>query len=229
MANLGNACGRSVGKMSDRNSACSSGMPSSILSGPKSALRPRCRNFLSTKTVEHSWCRPGVVAGRGRVNGEHGLAVTCIECGVELLAERAELGYKYCTKEQCQAKHHQGLTITTVGVNKSADTFIVGDPEEIRRRAEAGEFGKKDSSLGVDYRSPQTGVERPSPARSSGPVTRKKLPPRPWSREQEKIVRLYNGMGLTPRQIVERARANTPQLGITESLVTKIMCSPPRR
>lgn len=171
-----------------------------------------------------------MVGGRGQGNGECGLAVTCIECGDELLVERAELGYKYCTKEQCQAKHHQSLTITAIGVNKSADTFIVGDPEEIRRRAEAGEFGKKDSGLGVNYRSPHTGVERTSTARGpSGPVTRKALPPRPWSREQEKIVRLYNSMGLTPRQIVERARANTPALGITESLVTKIICSPRRR
>ncbi len=157
------------------------------------------------------------------------MTVTCIECGDELLGERAELGYKYCTKEQCQAKHHQGLAITVIGVNKSADTFIIGDPEEIRRRGEAGEFGKKDSGLGVDYRSSHTGPERPSPARRpSDPVTRKTPPPRPWSREQEKIVRLYNGMGLTPRQIVERARENTPQLKITESLVTKIICSPPR-
>lgn len=158
------------------------------------------------------------------------MTATCIECGDELLVERAELGYKYCTKEQCQEKHHQGLTITAIGVNKSADAFIVGDPEEIRTRAEAGEFVKKDSGLGVNYRSSHAGAERPPQARStSGPVTRKMLPPRPWSREQEKIVRLYNGMGLTPRQIVERARENTPQLEITESLVTKIICSPPRR
>lgn len=192
--------------------------------------RPRCRNFPPTTTVDTLVPRPVIVGGRGQGNGECDMAVTCIECGDELLVERAELGYRYCTKEQCQAKHHQGLTITAIGVNKSADAFIVGDPEEIRKRAETGEFAKKDSGLGIDYRSSQTGAERPSQARrSSGPVTRKELPTRPWSREQEKIVWLYNGMGLTPRQIVERARENTPQLGITESLVTKIICSPPRR
>jgi ribosomal protein L37AE/L43A len=158
------------------------------------------------------------------------LAAKCIECDDELLAERAELGYWYCTKKQCQAKHHKGLTITAVGVNKSADTFIVGDQEEIRRRAEAGEFAKKDSGLGINYRSPRTDLEITSKERrSSGSVTRRTPARRPWTREQEKIVRLYNNMGLTPRQIVERARENTPQLGITESLVTKIMCSPPSR
>ncbi|MGH3829996.1 MAG: hypothetical protein ACRDRS_06010 [Pseudonocardiaceae bacterium] len=151
----------------------------------------------------------------------------CIECGDELVSERAELGYTYCVKKQCQAKFHRGLAITAIAVNKSADTFIVGDVDEIRKRAEAGEFAKKDSGLGINYRSPQTGVA--VPARPSGPVSRKIPARRPWSREQEKIVRLYHGMGLTPQQIVERAHENTPKLGITERLVTKIICSPPTR
>ena len=159
----------------------------------------------------------------------------CIECGDELLPERAELGYRYCTKKQCQAKHHKGPKITAIGVNKSADVFIVGDPEEIRKRAEAGEFGKKDSGLGLDYRNlrtrnPRTGAEvTPKKPALSGAVNRRVPAQRPWTPEQEKIVRLYNSMGLTPRQIVERARANTPRLGITETLVTRIMCSPPGR
>jgi hypothetical protein len=163
-------------------------------------------------------------------SGECGLTVKCIECGDKLLPERAELGYSYCTKKQCQAKHHKGLTITAIGVNKSADTFIVGDQEELRQRAEAGEFAKKDSGLGISYRSPRTGGKVPSRQRgSSGSPTRSAPARRPWTREQEKVVRLYHGMGLTPRQVVERARENTPQLGITESLVIKIMCSPPAK
>jgi hypothetical protein len=154
------------------------------------------------------------------------LHVKCIECGDELLAERAELGYQYCTKEQCQLKHHKGLTITAIGLNKSADTFIVGDQEEIRRRAEAGEFAKKDSGLGINYRTP--GTELPPARREPPAAPNRRLPNRrPWTPEQEKIVRLYHGMGLIPRQIAERARDNTPQLGITESLAIKIICSLP--
>jgi hypothetical protein len=34
-------------------------------------------------------------------------------------------------------------------------------------------------------------------------------------------------MGMTPRQIAERARENTPRLGITENLAVKIICSLP--
>jgi hypothetical protein len=154
--------------------------------------------------------------------------VRCVECGDELLAERAELGYQYCTSKQCQAKHHKGLTITAIGLNKSADTFIVGDQEEIRRRAEAGEFAKKDSGLGINYRTPGPAVptkrRQPGTAPDSTPSAR-----RPWTGEQEKVVRLYHSMGLSPRQIVERARANTPRLAITESLATKIICSLPTK
>ena len=76
----------------------------------------------------------------------------CVECGDVLNDERAGLGYRYCTKVGCQAVHHRGLTITTVGVNKSADSVVVADPDEVRRRGEAGEFGKKDTALGLDYR-----------------------------------------------------------------------------
>lgn len=152
----------------------------------------------------------------------------CIECGDELLAERTELGYRYCTKEQCQAKHHKGVTITAIGLNKSADTFIVGDQEEIRRRAEAGEFAKKDSGLGINYRTPGTATptKRGQPSTSSNA---RRPARRPWTVEQEKVVRLYHSMGLSPRQIVERARANTPQLGITENLAIKIICSLPAK
>lgn len=154
--------------------------------------------------------------------------VRCIECGDELLAERAELGYQYCTKKQCQAKHHKGLTITAIGLNKSADTFIVGDQDEIRRRAEAGEFAKKDTGLGISYRAP--GPAAPTKRRQPNTSPKVRLAGRrPWTGEQEKVVRLYHSMGLSPRQIAERAQANTPRLGITENLVTRIICSLPTR
>ena len=94
----------------------------------------------------------------------------CVECAEELSDERVELGYRYCTRAACQAVRHRGLRITTVGVNKSADNIVVADADEVRRRGEAGEFGKKDTALGLDYRRGTTpgrsrGVPRP-PART---------------------------------------------------------------
>jgi hypothetical protein len=159
-------------------------------------------------------------------------AVTCIECGDELTEERVELGYRYCTKESCQTRHHRGVVVTAIGINKSAESFIVADPREIRRRGEAGEFAKKDSALGLDYRALPTGPARPdrAPVRPVAvPSQRRHQPRRPWTAEQEKIVRLYHDMGLSPRQIAERARGNVPRLAITERLAGQILSAAGRR
>lgn len=160
--------------------------------------------------------------------------VRCIECGAALGEERAELGYRYCTKKACQAKHRQGPTITAVAVNKSGDSFLVADPDEIDTRAAAGEFGTKNATLGLDHRrapSPAASAvgsttPRPTPARSA---PRRVSARRGWSPAQENIVRLYGDMGLSPRQIAERAHKNTPRLGVTESLAATILTTPRRR
>jgi hypothetical protein len=154
----------------------------------------------------------------------------CVECGEELLEERAALGYEYCTRKQCQAKRHRGLKVTTVGVNKSADRLIIAGKGDLEGRAGAGEFAAKDTGLGTGYRGLVTGSTgqpaRPVPRVA---VARSAPPRRPWTRQQEQIVRLYHDMGLSPPRIVERARQNTPALGITAGLVVKILSAPPRR
>jgi len=152
--------------------------------------------------------------------------VRCIECGDELQAERAELGYAYCTKDACQAKHHRGLVVTTVGMNKSGDTVVVGDAAEIRKRGEAGEFARKDAGLGLDYR-PLGAGSRPVRKRAPQPQPRRPIA-RAWTAGQERLVRVYHDMGLNPRQIAERARESAPRLAITESLAVRILSAPRR-
>lgn len=159
--------------------------------------------------------------------------MTCTECGEQLLAERAALGYDYCTSPVCQKKRYRGPKVTAIGVNKSADVFFVADDAEIVRRGEAGEFGKKNTSLGIDYRGAV-----PVSGHTSGPASRSLHPPalpppglpaarrRRWSRQQEKVVRLYHAMGCNPRQILERAAVNNPRLGITAALIRDILATP---
>lgn len=150
----------------------------------------------------------------------------CVECAEELSGERIALGYRYCTQAACQAVQHRGLRITTIGVNKSADDIVVADADEVRRRGEDGEFWKKDTALGLDYR---RGTKPGRRRTGSRPPARTRLPDRArWTAEQEKIVRLYHDMGLAPRQIAERARQNTPRLGITERLAVQILSAAPR-
>lgn len=146
----------------------------------------------------------------------------CVQCGDRLPEERAELGYRYCTKPECQARHHRGLTITAVGVHKSADSFLVADSDEIRKRGESGDLAKRDSGLGLDYRASQVApAQRQRPVRV--PAQRRAPAPPAWTAAQENLVRLYHGMGLNPGQIAQRARENAPKLRITEHLATQIL------
>lgn len=158
----------------------------------------------------------------------------CVECGDELPAERAELGYTYCMKDSCQARHRRGLAITTVGTNKGADTVIIADEDEVRRRGETGELARRDTGLGLDYgtlRASRTGATRPgaTPSDATQPAPPARPARRPWTPQQEKLVRLYHDMGLNPRAIAERARQNNPRLGITERLAVQILSAPPSR
>jgi len=162
--------------------------------------------------------------------------VKCVECGGQFPEERAELGYDYCTREACQAKRHRGVKIVAVGVNKSSDVLMVADEDKLGTRAAAGEFARKDTGLGLDYRARDDRArdDRAPAVAPAGHIPAPRQPPvdrarRPWTAEQEKVVRLYHGMGLNPTEIVERARRNTPRLGITTGLVTKIMSALPRR
>ena len=151
----------------------------------------------------------------------------CVGCGDELAPERAEHGYTYCLKDDCQARHRRGLAITTYGANKSADTVIVGDEDEARRRGAAGELARKDTGLGLDYGSVRAGSTGTGKADRQQQAQRQ--PRRPWTPQQERLVRLYHDMGLDPHAIAERARANNPRLGITERLVVQILSAPPPR
>jgi hypothetical protein len=152
----------------------------------------------------------------------------CIGCGRELSAERAELGYTYCTAPACQAEYRRGPTVTAVAVNKSGDAFRVAEPDEIAARAAAGEFATKNTGLGTEHvatpaaprvPAPRRSTERRRPARTAAPS---------WTPAQEKIIRLYADMGLSPRRIAERARENTPRLGVTEALAVRVLSAPRR-
>src|SRR6185437_14245342 len=115
----------------------------------------------------------------------------------------------------CQAKRHRGLVVTTVGMNKSGDTVLVGDAAEIRERGEAGEFARKDTGLGLDYRPLGAGAR--AVRRAPQPTPRRRTA-RAWTAGQERLVRVYHDMGLNPRQIAERARESAPRVARARTL-----------
>jgi hypothetical protein len=148
--------------------------------------------------------------------------------------ERAEK-YDYCMASECQKKNLKGLAMVAVGVNKSAEQYLLLDGEtrddlargkyHDQRRAAFGTSVPPaetaspvpvTSSVGAPAKPAHPRVpapRRPAPAR---PAPSRPAPRRPWSRSQEKLALLYNEQGRRPDEIAEK-------LGLSPYLVTQII------
>src|ERR1039458_10024270 len=93
----------------------------------------------------------------------------CITCGDDLHPGRAEK-YDYCMKPECQAKNLRGLTMVAVGVNKSAEQYMLLD-EDTKADLARGKY--HDQRRGT-FGQPEPGTARPAaPAPAQGaPVPR---------------------------------------------------------
>ncbi len=142
----------------------------------------------------------------------------CITCGSELHPDRAKK-YNYCMAPECQEKNLTGLTMVAVGVNKSADQYLILDDrtrDELasgkfrdQRRGSfgtsaAGDAGR--SSGGGHPAVPPTAVRQRPAKRRSAPVA---APRRSWSRSQEKLSVLYNEQGQRPDEIARKLSLDT--------------------
>jgi len=149
---------------------------------------------------------------------------TCITCGVELPAERAEK-YDYCTAAECQAKNVKGLTMVAIAQNKAADEYLILD-EHTRREMASGRyrdqrratFGPRVSPDGSEADSggsrtaaaPDRGsFNRDTSRPKRGPAPTRKPVRRPWSRSQERLALLYNEQGIRPDEIARRLQLST--------------------
>jgi len=119
---------------------------------------------------------------------------------------------------ECQEKNLKGLTMVAVGVNKSAEQYLLLDDETRDELARGKYHDQRRGSFGTSVASP-AGTSVPAPARSPAPATAT-LPParRPWSKSQEKLALLYNEQGRRPDEIAQK-------LGLSTYLVTQIILS----
>ena len=85
----------------------------------------------------------------------------CITCGDELHPERARK-YDYCLKPECQAKNLKGLTMVAVGVNKSAEQYLLLDEDTKAELAQGKYHDQRRGTFG------QPGRPRPATGRASG-------------------------------------------------------------
>jgi hypothetical protein len=153
----------------------------------------------------------------------------CITCGTELHPERAQK-YDYCTGPECQAKNLKGLTMVAVGMNKSADEFLILD-ERTREELASGKYRDQRRGSFGPAAAPVAGpaAVKPSASRAGRvrPQARTAVPApaparRPWSKSQEKLALLYNAQGLRPAEIAAK-------LGVSSHLVTQIILAAKNR
>jgi hypothetical protein len=145
----------------------------------------------------------------------------CLTCGSELHPDRAKK-YNYCMAPECQEKNLEGLTMVAVGVNKSAEQYLILD-EQTKDELASGKFAdQRRGSFGTSVPSaspaeagvgpaarpvrsrparPNPGQHRPAPARRAAP--------KPWTKSQEKLALLYNEQGLRPDEIAQKLRLST--------------------
>jgi hypothetical protein len=140
----------------------------------------------------------------------------CITCGSELHPDRAEK-YNYCMAPECQEKNLKGLTMVAIGVNKSADQYMILD-EQTKDELARGKFAdQRRGSFGtsVPSSSPPEAAVAPAPAQ---PGRRRPAPRRPaarqasrpaWTKSQERLAVLYNEQGLRPEEIAQKLRLST--------------------
>ena len=140
----------------------------------------------------------------------------CITCGSELHPDRAEK-YDYCMAPECQRKNLKGLDLVAIGVNKSAEQYLLLD-QQTRDELASGKFAdQRRSSFGTSLPSvpgPATPAApgRAAPARPAAPPAPRKA----WTRSQEKLALLYNEQGQRPDEIARK-------LGLSTYLVTQII------
>jgi hypothetical protein len=156
----------------------------------------------------------------------------CVSCGDELHPERAEK-YDYCMKPECQAKNLKGLTMVAVGVNKSAEQYLLLDEDT---KAELAQGKYHDQRRGT-FGQPEQAPGQPQAARPAAPAQAKAGPastappkaspastapaaprgPRlPGTPSQRRLAALYNQQGLRPDEIARK-------LGLSRYDVTQII------
>lgn len=71
----------------------------------------------------------------------------CVTCGDNILPERAELGFQYCTKRNCVRENRQGLTVIEIAQHKTNSEYVI-------LQGEAGEQALRDMRDGKYRRDP---------------------------------------------------------------------------
>jgi len=132
--------------------------------------------------------------------------------------------YTCCLAPECQEKSLRPLTMVAVGVNKSAEQYLILD-EQTRDELASGKFADQrrgsfgtstPASPGPAAAAVKPGVGPGRPARAQRRPATPAAPRRPWTKSQEKLALLYNEQGKRPEEIAAK-------LGLSTYIVTQII------
>jgi hypothetical protein len=143
----------------------------------------------------------------------------CTACGDDILPERVELGFTYCTKTKCVQENREALTIIEIGQNKTNAEYVV-------LSGEAGQKALKDMREGKYRRDPVV-VKRESPA-THFDVPRGEFPKpkiRQYPSGRVKFVQALQAQGSG----VEDILAKGAYMNLTRSEVVRYMSARRRR
>jgi hypothetical protein len=139
--------------------------------------------------------------------------VKCVTCGDEILPERAELGFNYCTKPKCVRENREGLTVVEIAQHKTNSEYVI-------LRGEAGERALRDMREGKYRRDPVV-VKRESRATHfeipKGEFPKPKIKKDPQNRV--KFVQALQSQGYGVEDIVEKGA----YMNLTRSEVVRYM------
>jgi hypothetical protein len=154
----------------------------------------------------------------------------CVTCGRELHPERGKK-YNDCMSPECQEKNARGLTMVAVGVNKSAEQYMILDEKTQEDLASGKYHDQRRGSFGTSPAAPAAAqppgprVAHQPPATAAAEPRRRPQPKerpaqrpvrKPWSVKQQRLALLYNEQGLRPDEIAAK-------LGLSTYLVTQII------
>lgn len=95
--------------------------------------------------------------------------MTCVTCGDEILPERVELGFTYCTKTECVRANGKGFTVVEIAQNKTNAEYVVLEGAAGERALKDMADGKyrrdpvvvKRQSTAADFEVPKVGFQKP--------------------------------------------------------------------
>jgi hypothetical protein len=137
----------------------------------------------------------------------------CVTCGDEILPERTELGFTYCTKQACVRANAKGLLVAEIAQHKTNAEYVI-------LRGEAGQRALRDMREGKYRRDPVVVKRERQHPRFDVPKGEFRKPRvQKYPSNRIKFVQALQSQGFSVEEILEKGA----YMGLTRSEVVRYM------